>query len=527
MAANEVVGIDIVARLDDFRAELAKIPDIGAKEAKALTSQLSREIKRAERASKTAAEQSKKTAAAFRTQARASAEAASSAKSQGSALLKTAGAMAGALVTVEALKRAYEGVRSAVAEIVADQPAIERFSNSWRTVRDSVMVPLAASVVGVADATAHMLEQMAGTSGFRTFSNNVRMAFYEIAIPAMASFILGGKQVIAVFDAVGRAAGDFAAAFGGVFDAFRASLKGDFSGYTEGIERMRGAVADLGDVLPTLRADLNFAADATGNWADEASRAAREAENGIRAASNAAQAAKFQSKEVVEATKEVVEAEGTKQEAIRRSLEVREKTAAVENSIVGQLATTAISAAENVAGSVINALEETARANIKEAQRRREVEIGLAILRGELQAAGAFGTTLVTYGATPQGFALAAAAAALIGVSSKAAAAAGAAASAERFHSGGVVARDERAAIVQPGEGFLTRQGVNAAGGERALRDLNAGDGGGGGPMVLQVGHKAFDAMASRALSSSSSPLSQRLSAMSGPVGGHNPHRAN
>lgn len=53
--ANEVVGIDIVARLDGFRAELAKIPDIGGKEAKALVGQLSREIKGAERASRAAA----------------------------------------------------------------------------------------------------------------------------------------------------------------------------------------------------------------------------------------------------------------------------------------------------------------------------------------------------------------------------------------------------------------------------------------------------------------------------------------
>lgn len=52
--ANEVVGIDIVARLDGFREELSKIPDIGGKEARQLASQLSREIKATERAAKRA-----------------------------------------------------------------------------------------------------------------------------------------------------------------------------------------------------------------------------------------------------------------------------------------------------------------------------------------------------------------------------------------------------------------------------------------------------------------------------------------
>ena len=40
--ANETVGIDIVARLDQFKASLAKIPGIGAKEAKALTAELAK-----------------------------------------------------------------------------------------------------------------------------------------------------------------------------------------------------------------------------------------------------------------------------------------------------------------------------------------------------------------------------------------------------------------------------------------------------------------------------------------------------
>lgn len=74
--ADNVVGIDIVARLDSFRAELAKIPDIGAAEAKALTAQLSKEIRGAEKAAKDAAKASKDAAKANKEGAKASRDAA-------------------------------------------------------------------------------------------------------------------------------------------------------------------------------------------------------------------------------------------------------------------------------------------------------------------------------------------------------------------------------------------------------------------------------------------------------------------
>lgn len=62
MAENSVIGLDIVARLDQFKAEMAKIPDIGGKEAKALAAQLTRDIKAAETAAKKAADATKKAA---------------------------------------------------------------------------------------------------------------------------------------------------------------------------------------------------------------------------------------------------------------------------------------------------------------------------------------------------------------------------------------------------------------------------------------------------------------------------------
>lgn len=62
----EQVGIDIAARLDNFRAELAKIPEIGGKEAKALAGQLSREIRQAEQAARRAGGAAKDAAGGYR-----------------------------------------------------------------------------------------------------------------------------------------------------------------------------------------------------------------------------------------------------------------------------------------------------------------------------------------------------------------------------------------------------------------------------------------------------------------------------
>ena len=63
--ANPVIGIDVTARLDGLRDELNKVPGLGNAAAKNLVSQLSREIKAAEKASKSAAKQAKETGSAL------------------------------------------------------------------------------------------------------------------------------------------------------------------------------------------------------------------------------------------------------------------------------------------------------------------------------------------------------------------------------------------------------------------------------------------------------------------------------
>jgi hypothetical protein len=91
--ANPVAGIDIVARLDRFEAELAKIPNIGAKEAKALATQMSKEIKAAEKAARDAAAASREAAKASKEAAQATKGFGDAAGAAGGSAQKLAGAL--------------------------------------------------------------------------------------------------------------------------------------------------------------------------------------------------------------------------------------------------------------------------------------------------------------------------------------------------------------------------------------------------------------------------------------------------
>jgi hypothetical protein len=72
---NEVVGIDIVAKLDGFRKEMATLPTTAGSEGKKLAVQLSREIKAAEKAAKDAAKAAKESSAALAATGRATEQA--------------------------------------------------------------------------------------------------------------------------------------------------------------------------------------------------------------------------------------------------------------------------------------------------------------------------------------------------------------------------------------------------------------------------------------------------------------------
>lgn len=91
MADGNTVGLDIVARLDQFRAEMAKVPDIGGKAAKEMAAQLSKEIKAAEAAAKKAASAGKEAKASVHGLGDAAGKAGSSAAKLAGALSLVSG----------------------------------------------------------------------------------------------------------------------------------------------------------------------------------------------------------------------------------------------------------------------------------------------------------------------------------------------------------------------------------------------------------------------------------------------------
>lgn len=547
MASNEVVGIDIVARLDDFRSELAKIPDIGAREAKALTSQLSREIKSMERASKKAADQSKKTADALKRQARASrdlgrevADATSSIESMVADIKSTGDA----IVSIELLKQAFQllrdGIRATVERAMKlDQqmggqltPSIDEAKQAISDLADAGVEPLIPALTmlaqGIADVAGGAAIAARELFGLSDATNAVRAA-QDAANDAI------DEQDRRYQDAQ-RAVSNLTERLA----AYRASGEATAEGIRTYEEAIREASAEMDrqrGVLRRLSGELARDRVVRKERAEEDTAAVEQiVENVRREESAIAQLAKTRRQAYIEeanqrqkaADKAIEEANRAKQAQIdawmeeRRALEWRMQA---ERDLRASVATTAIETADDVANSVIDALERVALENVEEATKRRDVEIGLAILRGELQAAAAFGTTLATYGGTPQGFALAAAAAGAVGGSSKAAAAAGAAGSAEKFHAGGV-SRDEGVNVIRAGEGVVTPGGLRKLGGEAGLREVNSGAGGGmdDGSRSLIIGGRAYDAMTTDALSRRGSVLSRSLDSLRRRPGSHRPH---
>ena len=550
MSQNEVVGIDIVARLDDFRAELAKIPDIGGKEAKALTSQLSREIKKATTASKREAAQSRKTAAAYRTQAKAARLAKTDTSGLSKAFNSSAKKAAALFLTIEMGKKVFMGVARAVGEVVGKDKEIARFKKQWGEVQDLVLLPLSATVTGLASAAATMMSEFGKTEDLDRLSAKVKTVFDETIVPSITGSVLAGKKFLAAVGAMaegltqlGNIGGAIKTMFSELFDQGVGSAERS----KQAIEDAKNAYSAFGEVGSTLDADLNLLDEQMGAFTEDVIRNSRAVRQNATEVTRQAEAVKTASAGIIAARDreraEYIESANARQAAADRSIADEERVVAAqkqaiaevaaarkaaaeeERSLRSSLAITAIETASNVANSIIDGLEKVLLANVQEAKKRRDIELGLAILRGELQAAAAFGTTLATYGATPQGFALAAAAAAAVGISSKAAAGAAHAGSAEKFHSGGL-ASDEGAAILRAGEGVLTPAAVSAVGGERGLRDLNAsgGAGGDGGQRTLQIGARAFDALVSQSLTSKGSVLTRSLAALRARPGGYRVH---
>tara|TARA_R110000824_G_scaffold88655_3_gene217898 strand:- start:276 stop:1796 length:1521 start_codon:yes stop_codon:yes gene_type:complete len=90
---------------------------------------------------------------------------------------------------------------------------------------------------------------------------------------------------------------------------------------------------------------------------------------------------------------------------------------------------------------------------------------------------------------------------------------------APKFHSGGMIAPDERMITAQTGEAVLSRSGVAAAGGASGVNDLNRGGGGGAIVVVNQYRHRVFDSFIMDNLRRTGSPLALAISATGSKAG--------
>jgi hypothetical protein len=88
-----------------------------------------------------------------------------------------------------------------------------------------------------------------------------------------------------------------------------------------------------------------------------------------------------------------------------------------------------------------------------------------------------------------------------------------------KFHSGGMIAPDERMITAQTGEAVLSRSGVAAAGGASGVNDLNRGGGGGAIVVVNQYRHRVFDSFIMDNLRRTGSPLAAAIGATGNKAG--------
>lgn len=200
-----------------------------------------------------------------------------------------------------------------------------------------------------------------------------------------------------------------------------------------------------------------------------------------------------------------------KEQEVADAERAAQERADVERSVAG----TMLDIASQLTAGLTDALQDLNAARTQDARKRKEREIGLAILMGELQAGLAFGSTLAQMGGNPAGYAAAAAAAAAVGIATKVSAAASAADSADYFHDGGVV--DERPAMLRAGEGVLTPQAVRNIGGPVAIEELNRGErpapsmGPASITVVQKLDHRVLDVQVHRAVQRMGSPLASAL----------------
>ncbi|WP_290608021.1 hypothetical protein [Janthinobacterium sp.] len=295
--ANPVVGIDIAVRLDQLKAQLASIPDIGGKAAKDLTAQLSREIKQAEEAAKRA----KKPTQDLRNETTRFADAAGAAGSgakklrglfgmlgsEASALAgfvddagdavevfsgvsgASAAAAGGTAAALAALALAYQATTGDIARAAETSASLQRAHESLipaeRELRDVQ--------IDVALATGQMNEEMAASA---RLANKARDAMTDFAVAqneerkALRESTASAEQWLSIIDKD--------SIVGGMVDAV-AGWSNTISENKTREDALNAALVEQHDTIKQARQETDLLTDATkkNTAADTSAKEAKEA----------------------------------------------------------------------------------------------------------------------------------------------------------------------------------------------------------------------------------------------------------
>lgn len=553
---NEVVGIDVVARLDAFKRQLGEIPDIGAREARQLVTALSREIKGAERASRAAADASRAAARATRDYGSAAAHASGGLRGMTASLAK---AMIGTELLFRGVRLLGRGIRETVQEAVRlDKaaggdlaPTLDGLRASADALWSDAVRPLIPAITDLAAVTGDWLDVIRDAGTLTRWAQGLSDVAQGAAIAARA--VLGldaAERQRRAASETGQAAIQAQAErieatrleltiLESLFGASAAAQMETGQRLTREIEtlrRLRGELADLANIGIGEPAPARGAPAAAG----KASPKGRDQDRMKGLIDPAAvEDTKARLQELTDAYAEAAASYvGIKEEAadaidsidqerheaaLRR---ISEETAARRSaarewlSVAGAWAGATEGLVEGVSAVAIAATKEETEERL-EAQRAAWWAQAIASI-----ATAAVNVPLSISQASTAGYPQAigymvaagvASGIALAGVIAKVAAGPG-------FHAGGM-APDEDVARILPGEAVLPRQTVRSLGEER-VREIIRGDDSGGQVVVInRVGHRTTDVQTHESLRRRRGPLSDAIRATQPRSGSHVPWR--
>jgi hypothetical protein len=571
--ANEVVGIDITARLEGFRAELAKIPEIGGKEAKALVGQLSREIKAAERASQAAA----KAAADHKT-----------------AIQGLAGQIAKAQLGMEAFKKVVDVGAKAIGALVARageidgeaKTALDEFHKSAEGLTNTLAIALVPAIVSVTSTLTDLADGAKLAMDWLTGLDRVQAQAAARTEAGRAAIERQAERVVAIKGEI--AAAKELARINGWSEASYAALTKTLERESEVLRRLKGELADVTRMGPApsrgaapsaspsraspVAAAVEAVAPSASDWEPvqaevrEANEAMLEFRRLVEEAASISDDETTRIQKNAEKQKAALRdalmayaigTETTEAERLRAIQSAREAEVAIEEAAADQINAIAraqhaeqmeqieerkratrqawmdgLEAASATLGAVGNLAQETANIVIaakgrESAEAKKAAEIGWGISSAMAIAQAAINIPLAVSNAFTSGsqinpvFGIAMGIAAGIAASASLAAVIAKAAAGPQFHSGGMVGSDEVSARLRRGEAVLTPQAVSDLGGREGVAEANRGGASRENVVVIRLDHRVLDIQTQASLDRRRGPLYEAIRSTQPRVGLH------